>query len=154
MFQIFSKIILFFILLTSIQLQAQSGLYNNGMGLDRSIGSGSRYNTPRKTESIDYVKATVENMTKELKLDGFQNAILKNIIEEYKNTATAVTLEDIPNEAKFEKIKIEKIKMENRITEMLNDDQKVLFENLKNKGKKKKDKKKKESEEEQDNELF
>ena len=164
MLKINSTITLLFIIFGSMQLQAQSRRIQNdgsGTGLDRSIGASHRYNTPRKAEPVDYVKLTVDNLTEKLTLDGFQNAILRKIVMDYNETALVITEEIIPNEAKIEKINIEKAKMDVKITEILNEKQKVAFIELKksnrekNKNKKnKKSKKNKESESETENELF
>jgi hypothetical protein len=157
---LFSKIIVLVVFVGSFHSYAQ--FRNNGNqgpgGVDRSIGSSQRYNNPpRKAEAIDYVKITVDKLTEKMTLDGFQSAILKNILEDYKKVTTAIGEEDIPNEAKFEKIKSEKIKMDDRIKEILNEKQKIIFEDLKDSKsdtKKKKNKKKQTNAEDTENELF
>lgn len=160
MFKIYSKIIFVLILCGSLQMNAQSRRINNEGGeLDRSIGAGQRYNTPRKAKPVDYVKLTVDNLTEKLNLDGFQSAILRKIVMDYNENLKSIMDEVIPNEAKQEKINIEKNQMDVKITEILNDKQKVAFNDLKKSNKspksKKKNKKKKQSEaEESESELF
>lgn len=155
---IFRQILIFIALIVGFVAQSQQGRMNGTpVGLDRSIGGGQRFdNTPRKVETIDYVKATVDNLTEQLNLDGFQSAILKNILEDYKKTTTAISEENIPNQAKFEKIKSEKLKMDEQIKKILNDDQKKLFAELKDtkSDKKKKKKNKKKESDSEENELF
>ena len=150
---IFKKILIFSVLIVGLVTQAQSGRMNgNPNGLDRSIGGGQRFNnTPKKSEPVDYVKLTVDNLTEKLNLDGFQSAILKNILEEYQKTTTAIAEENIPNQGKLEKIKSEKLKMDEHIKEILNDDQKKLFSELKDTklDKKKKKNRKKDSDSEE-----
>lgn len=149
-----------FVVLGSFQMEAQSRRRDpNGGVFDRSIGSGQRQNTHRKVEPVDYTKLAIDNLTEKLALDGFQNAVLKKIMEDYNQKTLSITEQSIPNEAKFEQIKTEKSKTDALIIDMLNEKQKVAFEALKksnkDKSKKKKNKKKKNSEpEETENELF
>ncbi len=134
----------------SLQTFAQFRNNGNPGGVDRSIGAANRYNKPKKQEPIDYAKAMSENLTEKLELDGFQSAIVKNLIDDYVKKANEIGLMDIPNDAKTEKSNNERLTMEAKLTEILNEKQKLLFEDLKNKksDKKKKGKKKKESSEE------
>lgn len=160
MLKIFSKFIVVIILFTSFQTSAQARRRaNDGQILDRSIGQSNRYNTPRKAEKVDYVQITIDDLTEKLALDGFQNAILTKIMHDYNEKAISITEESIPNEAKMEQIKIEKNKMDVKITDMLTDKQKNAFTELKKSNREKKNdkkgKKKKNSEaEDSDNDLF
>lgn len=162
MFRIYSIIAILFVFLGSTDVQGQSRRLNNdGSMLDRSIGARTRYDTPKNTRSIDIVKTTVDALTEKLTLDGFQVAILQKIVSDYNEKALAVTEEAIPTEAKLEKIKIEKAKMDVKITEILNDKQKVDFLELKKSNKEKREnkktkkKKKKDAEsEEAEGEMF
>ena len=150
MMKIISKISILFAVLLSTQTHAQYYQSNSGAGVDRSIGAETRYNDkPTKAEPVDYVKIMVDNMTEKLNLDGFQSAIVKKLIEDYTKTVEAISLENIPNDAKTEKSNIAKNTMESKFGEIFTDKQKVLFEELKNKNltKKSKKKNKKDSEE-------
>jgi hypothetical protein len=144
--KLFSYIIIGIFLLGSLSSFAQ--YQNNGRrnGVDRRIPTT---NSSVKKEPIDRVQLMTDNMTTKLKLDGFQSAIVKNTIEDYLKTINAITIEDIPNVAKGEKAKIAQDLMQVKFVEILNDKQKILFEELKNQEnpKKKKDKKGKEIEE-------
>lgn len=158
MVKIYSKIIFILFLCGSLQMNAQSRRINNEGGeLDRSIGAGQRYNKPRKVQPVDYVKLTVDNLTEKLNLDGFQSAILRKIVIDYNERLQSITEELIPNDAKQEKINIEKNQMDVKITDILNDKQKIAFEELKNSNKstkKTKKNKKKSQSEESERELF
>ena len=160
MLKIYSNIIIILVLFASFQTNAQSRRrVNDGQILDRSIGQSQRYNTPRKVEQVDYVKITVDNLTEKLALDGFQSAILTKIMQDYNERAIGITEQGIPTEAKLEQIKIEKAKMDVKITDILTDKQKVDFIELKKtnreKKKSKKGKKKKEAEsEDSESDLF
>ncbi|WP_026704344.1 hypothetical protein [Flavobacterium soli] len=137
---IFSFFILFLLLLSN----SSNAQYGNNNGLDRRIMSGQGQNPhPKKQKPIDQVQASIDILTKELNLDGFQSAILKNIIEDYQTASISITSQEIPQEAKYEKLKIANKKMESQILEILNEEQKTKFEELKNKTEKKKKKKKK-----------
>lgn len=162
MFKLFSFLIGITFFLGSSDTQAQSRRMNDdGSVLDRSIGAGTRVNTPRKTSSIDVVKTTVDALTDKLSLDSFQVAILQKIVMDYNEKARAAADESIPNEAKLEKINIEKALMDVKITEILTDKQKVAFIELKKSNREKREnrktskKKKKSSDsEETENEMF
>lgn len=128
---------IFFTFLSSLESSAQ---YN--YGLDRSIGAENRYNTPKKKKAYDFVKVSTENMVKELNLDGFQEAIIKTIFEDYKNAVTNINEEEIPEQAKYEKMQIQIDKLDARIVELLNKEQKERFAEFKKKTSKKKKSKK------------
>ena len=76
---------------------------------------------------------------------------------DYNERLQSITEELIPNDAKQEKINIEKNQMDVKITDILNDKQKIAFEELKNSNKstkKTKKNKKKSQSEESESELF
>lgn len=136
------SLIVLFTLLLSIDAHAQYP-YRRSSGLDRM--DNSRYAAPSKKEPVDFVKSSTDKMTKDLDLDGFQSAVVKTIMEDYKNQYGNIMAQEIPNDAKKEKIKIISDKMEARIAELLNPEQAKKFESIKVKNDKdsKKDKKKK-----------
>ncbi len=147
------KIVSFIILLTLFVSNNASAQYrNNRNGLDRSMMSGQGNPTPKKKKPVDQVQVTTERLTTELNLDGFQSAIVKTIVEDYKNTSTAIMEEQVPNELKYEKLTAANNKMEAKILEILNDKQKVKFAELKDKAqnKEKKEKKKKKGKQEEE----
>ncbi|CAM3959351.1 hypothetical protein FLAN108750_01450 [Flavobacterium antarcticum] len=146
MMNIFSKIVVLFIVFSSVQSYAQYYNPNSRGGLDRSIGAENRYSKEPKKEPVDYVKVMADNLTDKLKLDGFQSAIVKNLIEEYVKNVNEIGLENIPNDAKVEKSQIARTTMEEKFTAIFSEKQKVLFEELKDKNtSKKNDKKNKKS---------
>lgn len=59
--------------------------------VDRSIGS-NQYRRPSKgkQEQKDFVQQTVEYYTKELKLDDFQQAAVRNILEEQRDAINSL----------------------------------------------------------------
>lgn len=104
----------------------------------------------RNGKPIDFAQASTDHLTKILKLDGFQSAAIKTFMNDYKKEVESLSQIEMPNEAKAEKYNVANQKLENKIMGMLNAEQKVLYENEKNKRdkKKKKGKDKKESESE------
>lgn len=129
---------IFITLLVTIKANAQ---YNgSNYGLDRSIDAHNRYSKPKESKPIDFVKASTESLSKNLNLDGFQEAIIRTHFEDYKNAITSINDEQIPNQAKSEKMQIEMDKLDRKIEEQLNKEQKVKFKEFKNKASKKKKK--------------
>jgi len=58
--------------------------------VDRSVGRG-QYRPSRNTaEKKDFVEQTVDFLTKELKLDDFQKAVVKTIVEKERGAITAL----------------------------------------------------------------
>lgn len=137
-------LLILFVFLFSNGSNAQFG----GGGLDRSISGQNSFKPSKKNEKpIDYVQVSVDNLTKNLNLDGFQAAIVKTILEDFKDKTITITGEEIPSEAKDEKMKIERDKMEAKIMDVLTKEQKVTYQEIKNKvGKKEKKKKNKKDE--------
>jgi hypothetical protein len=142
--KLLSHTIIMIVILGSCQTYAQFQNNRRGSGMDRTMGTDSRYNAPEKRKPVDHVKMMTDNMTTKLNLDGFQSAIVKNIIEDFTKTVNEIAMLNIPNDAKTEKSNLAKATMETKFAEILNDKQKVLFENLlkESNGKEKKKKKK------------
>lgn len=57
--------------------------------VDRRIGT-NQYKNSRKQEKKDFVDESVKYLTKELKLDDFQKAAVKTIMEDERSTIEAV----------------------------------------------------------------
>lgn len=119
----------------------------SSLGLDRNIGGSNQFKESKNKskQEFDFVQASTDSMTEELQLDGFQSAAVKNIIADYKNTVISISQESIPDEGKSEKMEKAKEKMETKIVSLLNKDQVVLFQALKEKKEKKVKKKDKKS---------
>ena len=163
MFKLIFPIITVFTLLSSFQSEAQSRRYgSDGQIIENGNGTGPRSNNGPNggKEKVDYTKLMIDNLTKRLSLDAFQNAILGKIFEEYNEKVVQISSENIPIEAKSEKIKTAQTAMDDRITEILTEEQKSAFVAMKDakkddkKGNKKNKKKKNSESEEDDNELF
>lgn len=99
---------------------------------------GQRQNmTPISNEKkIDPIESSVSTLKKELDLNGFQEAVVKNYIIEHQDKVKSVIDEDIPDEAKRNKIEGLITKLNDRVLEILDAEQKEKF----NKFLKKKDK--------------
>ena len=154
MINLFKKISVVFILLLCFEVNAQfqgNGGMNGGMngGVDRRIGRQNTNGANTKREPIDFAKIMLDDISKNLALDGFQNAIVKNLITEYLKTANDIALENIPEDAKLEKTLIARTLMEEKFAAIFSEKQKILFQEMKdqNSGKKKTKKKKKDNDE-------
>ncbi len=145
MITLFYKFLILFFIIGSIQTHAQFQNNGSGVGLDRSIGGATRQTEPEKIEPIDYAKIMTEKLTTKLQLDGFQSAVVKNLVENFVKKTGEISVENIPTDAKIEKSSIARKDMEKKFTEIFTEKQKVLFEELliENNGKIKKGKKKK-----------
>ena len=154
MINLFTKISVIFILLLCFEVNAQfqgNGGLNGGMngGVDRRIGRQNTNGATSKREPVDFAKIMLDDISKNLALDGFQNAIVKNLITEYLKTANDIALENIPEDAKLEKTINARTLMEEKFAAIFSEKQKILFQEMKdqNSGKKKSKKKKKENDE-------
>ena len=148
------KIASFILVLTLfLSNEANAQYRNNRNGLDRSMMSGQGNPSPKKKKPVDQVQVTTERLTTDLELDGFQSAIVRTVVEDYKNSSTAIMEEQVSNEIKYEKLTAANMKMETQIMEILNEKQKVKFAELKEKSQNKdskKDKKKKKNKKDQE----
>jgi hypothetical protein len=144
----FTALVFVFAFFTISSAQAQL----SSLGLDRRIGGSGQFQPSKnktKDKDFDYVKASADNMTKELALDGFQSAAVKNFIQDYYNSIVSINAEEIPDEGKMEKMNKEKEKMEAKIISVLNKVQIEKFNAMKEKMEKKGKKKKKKSSEDE-----
>jgi Spy/CpxP family protein refolding chaperone len=76
-----SLFILFFVFLASSAAHAQ---------VDRRVGREQYKPTKRKQEKVDFVEESVKYLTKELKLDDFQEAAVKSVIEDERTTIKVI----------------------------------------------------------------
>lgn len=131
------NLILSFLLLIVFQASAQYG----------SLDSRPNYPQPKKGEKIDPIESSVNYLKKELNLDDFQAAAIKNeFIVNQKEVEKTIEL-PILYEEKVEKVKILREKLNGQIAILLSDEQKQKFDLLqkKNEKKGKKDKKNKDN---------
>ena len=138
------KLKILYLSLFLILAHTVSNAQSRRSGLGRGISDyGGTPNSSSK-EPVDQVQAGTDQLTKELNLDGFQAAIVKNIIADYVKAVSNISAEQIPPQAKHDKISFEVTKMEDKVIEILNAKQKVMFQEIKDKkGKKGKKSKKK-----------
>ena len=148
--KLFSIFITTILLFASVHSFAQNQNYQSSSGIDRrDFSTQNRYNESKNKPPVDYVKLMTENLAEKLKLDGFQSAIIKNLIEDFISKSNNIMQESIPNDAKVEKTNIARKEMEAKFVEIFTDEQKVLFEEFTKEGasKPKKRKKRKDSDE-------
>ena len=97
----------------------------------------------KNDKPYDFVQGTTEYLTKMLTLDGFQEAAVKNFLDDYKKDMESIR--QMPEQARQEKFVIAGEKMEASIFSVLNKEQiqKYKEEKEKKENKNKKSKKKK-----------
>jgi uncharacterized protein YueI len=122
---------------------------NRGMGRTPQIPAN---NKPQK--KVDPVKVSTEFLKKELNLDTFQEAAAKIFVEENIKEREYILGLDITQEDRIEKLKVSTEKMNSQIKTILNADQIVLFDKLKDKNSKDKKKKGKKDKKEEKDELI
>jgi hypothetical protein len=69
-----------------ILLGSISSIYGQ---VDRRIGN-EQYKNEKPAKKVDVVETSVENLKKKLKLDGFQEAIARNLIKENQRKYTEI----------------------------------------------------------------
>jgi len=133
-----------FVFITSISL----GQMNRGMGRTPQIpNSNSQKKVDPKEAALNYLK-------KELNLDTFQEAATKTFIEENIKEREFILGLDISDADKIEKLTISNDKMYTQMNTILNENQKVLLEKLKDKKSGDKKKKSKKDKKEEKDELI
>jgi hypothetical protein len=131
-----------FALIFSASAFAQYGQgYGNGMGSGRmnggmtvpQAGSGSS----KKAEKPDYIEETVKFYTKELKLDDFQAAAVREAIKSHMDELTALAQDtDMTLDEKKDRAHVINEKIDAEIIRLLSDEQKEKFKKLQEKRKK------------------
>jgi len=106
--------------------------------VDRRIGSG-QYKRPAKSKdgkSTDFVDQTVDYYTKELKLDDFQQAAVRNIIEEQRDPINELmAAKEITNDERRDRAKALNDRIDEKLIKLLSDDQKVKYKVIQDKRK-------------------
>lgn len=134
------KYLLLIVFCISTAASAQYNRYGNGRigGVDRTLnGQAYERSKKKKEEKIDYVELSMKKLEEDLKLDSFQSAVIKQLLEANQADQNKIIAEDIPEESKIEKIMASRAKLNDKIKEYLRPDQLETFEALgKKKGKK------------------
>ena len=109
---------------------------SNGLSaqVDRRL-SNQHANAPKKQEKVDYVDLATTKLKSQLELDNFQEAVISQILAETSEKEKKILEEEIPNDAKLQKITELRTALAERIKEILNPDQKIKFEALQKKKK-------------------
>ena len=110
----------------------------NGGGMNRGMGNQSM-NIPqseRKVEKIDVLQSTLDRLEKDLTLDTFQKAVIKQVFQEGEFTMKSVIDSKINDEMKELKISEIRANTDKRIAKVLNKEQNEKYEKLKEKAKK------------------
>ena len=122
--------------------------------LDRRIGRTPQIPNNNSQKKVDPREASLNYLKKELNLDTFQEAATKTFIEENMKEREYILALDITTEDKIEKLKVSNEKMNTQMNTILNENQKVLLEKLKDKNSKEKKKKVKKDKKEEKEDLI
>jgi hypothetical protein len=103
--------------------------------MDRSIGTG-QYKNEKQNKKIDFVENSLQFLKEKLKLDGFQEAIIRNLIKE-NQSKTKEIIEDLKLSDIEKRNLLEQIgeKFNTEIKKVLSKEQNVVYEKLINKKK-------------------
>lgn len=118
---------------------------NNSFSQINRMNDSERYlnRKPKEVKKSDVLDASLEYMKENLELDGFQEAVFKNLLKENDEKATQI-INDESIEKKEKEVILEKFAEQFKIEafKVLNESQKVKYEELFTKSKDKKKKKK------------
>jgi hypothetical protein len=118
---------------------------NNSFSQINRMNDSERYlnRKPKEVKKSDVLNASLEYMKENLELDGFQEAVFKNLLKENDEKATQI-INDESIEKKEKEVILEKFAEQFKIEafKVLNESQKVKYEEIFTKSKDKKKKKK------------
>ena len=146
---IFLFLLVFAINNISAQMGMGGGMQGGGMqgggmmgsgGMGRGMGNSSMGipQSENKPEKIDVVQATVDKLEKDLTLDTFQKAVIKQAFQEGEFTLKSILDSKISDEMKELKMAEIRSNTDKRILKVLNKEQVDKYEKLKEKAKKRK----------------
>lgn len=122
--------------------------------MNRGMGRTPQIPNSNSQKKVDPKEAALNYLKKELNLDTFQEAATKTFIEENIKEREFILGLDISDADKIEKLTISNDKMYTQMNTILNENQKVLLEKLKDKKSGDKKKKSKKDKKEEKDELI
>lgn len=122
--------------------------------MNRGMGRTPQIPNSNSQKKVDPKEAALNYLKKELNLDTFQEAATKTFIEENIKEREFILGLDISDTDKIEKLTISNEKMNSQMKTILNENQKVLLEKLKDKKSGEKKKKGKKDKKEEKDELI
>src|SRR5436190_20721925 len=110
-------------------MMGQRGYGSSQTGMDRGIGVNQYGNGKKKptNEKVDLLEQSLTHLEKQLTLDTFQLAVIKDLMVKNQTEETLVLNQEIPDEAKIEKFGVLRDRLDNEIKKILNQDQIDLF---------------------------
>lgn len=109
--------------------------------VDRRIGRGQYERSPKNAQKakVDFTEQSLEFFRKEIGIDGFQEAVIKNLIEDYqKSSKEIVESQAIEDLEKKEQLGGLNEKFKSKLAEILTSEQFEKYKELMNPKKKKK----------------
>ena len=123
----------FILLIASLFFSAESFAQ-----VDRSIAPGQYRNKKKKAEPYDFVEATVKYLTKELKLDDFQAAAVRNIMKDEEEAIMTLAKDQEMREVeRVDKGKEITDRIDAKIIKLLSPEQAAKYTEMQEKKKKK-----------------
>ena len=122
--------------------------------MNRGMGRTPQIPNSNSQKKVDPKEAALNYLKKELNLDTFQEAATKTFIEENIKEREFILGLDISDADKIEKLTVSNDKMHAQMNTILNENQKVLLEKLKDKKSGEKKKKGKKDKKEEKDELI
>jgi len=110
--------------------ESYSQYYGNGRGNQNSMQNDIP-SPSKKKEKVDYATSVVANLHKELNLDGLQQAAIKSIINDHKNSLEEIQNMDIPYPEKKGKMEVVNDKISSEILKLLSASQSEKFLKMK-----------------------
>jgi len=131
-----TKFLFFAVLFFALYSNASYSQYygNNNRAQRPQMGSDR---PSKKNEKIDYAESVVASLDKELKLDGLQQAAIKTIINDNKNSLEEISKMDIPFPEKKGKMQVINDKISGEILKLLSKEQSDKFLKIKEEREKK-----------------
>ncbi len=121
---------IFFLILISFSF------FNANAQVDRRIGAG-QYQNGNQNKKIDLIESSVEKLKKELNLDGFQEAIVRNLVKENQSKSNEIIeSNNLSNIEKRERLTDLGEKFNSEIKKILSKDQSEKYDKFISKKKK------------------
>lgn len=113
-------ILVFLFFSVAMMGQMRPGMARHGMGRNAPAMPPPQ---PKKAKKVDVIEETMKEMTKDVKLDNLQEAIIRGHLIELKEQVDAIVATDSPDEGKKEGIEIIRRKFEDKVKSVLNPNQ-------------------------------
>lgn len=111
--------------------------------VDRRIGRGQYERTPKnhQKQKADFTEESLEFFRKEIEIDGFQEAVIKNLLDDYEKSSKEIAESESIEAPKKKELLLNVVeKFKTQLTEILTAEQYEKYKNLMDSNKKKRKK--------------